>query len=333
MATLLNKVFGTFDSNNTDFKGQIESKAEEDFIKSPTHSLEGNEAVEASLEAKGAASTFATQKDSIQVSDKVEFSSLIADHVDDYDAEREYQLLEKVDAIQNTINKQLREKGLVKGDPEKQDFASVLDILSEDLYSTENNASNSLWGSIQKEHNLPNLRNITAAVHPEIYQTFAGTRHAKFGGMADAHLYPTDLFARWQQSGNIYEFPKHTGGHVTREVMYGREVGSKVTEGMTAAYTRHNKIVTGKFGGKLSGALYIFFAVGIILGRFEIVNWREEQRQRLKYGLRLMDTEGTAATNQTQQEIAEVHKKWLSTYYEEEEEEEEEAEEEEADEE
>jgi len=315
MSTLLNKIFGTLDVESKDVFKQLRELHDNQFLK--VNQPASDEVVGAQI-ATDALVDASLSKNTIQVMDKVEFSSIIPAHVSDFSIDKEYNVICKIDSVHQT----LVNKGV--------DFSNIkntLDVLSADLYSTENTAENSLWGSIAKEHNLPHIRSVTAGIHPEIYHTFAGYKNCKFGGMGDAHLYPTDFFNKWIESGSIIQYPKQTGGHVPREIMYGKEVGQRVDKAMFNYHLKHNKLVTGKYGGKLSGALYVFFAVGIILGRYEIVNWREEQRQRLKYGLRVLDEQSNLTT--TQEEVREQHAKWLQEYYEDDEEEEEESEEDE----
>lgn len=302
MSTLLNKIFGAVDYESKDALKQYTELHQNQFLKVPEN---------VSSVATNAIAPSTTGTGAVQVLDQVDFNSVIPAHAADFSVDKEYNVICKVDAVHQT---------LVNKGVDFSDIRKTLDTLCDDLYSTENTVDNSLWGAIAKEHNLPHIRTITAGIHPEIYHTFAGYSTARFGGMGDAHLYPAEYFSKWIASGSIIQYPKHLGGHLPREALYGKEVGQKVSQGMTKYYNNHFKLRTGKYGGKLSGGLYIFFTVGLILGRYELINWREEQRQRLKYGLRVLDEDTQLSV--TQQEVREQHAKWLKEYYEDDEEEE-----------
>jgi hypothetical protein len=317
MTTLIHKIFGLLDESNKDVVSQIQTKEEQEFIKAPRKTLADHEQAEALLETKLATDPTLKDKSFVEVSTHESYNDIIPKQGEEYTVDREYEMICKVDAVHQT---------LVNKGVDFSDIRKTIDTLYNDLYSPDKNMDNSLWGAIAKEHNLHGIRTITAGVHPELYTVFTGIKDAKFGGLGDAHLYTPEMIQRWTQSGNILQFPKHTGGHVPREILYGEAIGSRVKDGMYQYYLKHNKIITGKYGGKLSGALYLIFAFGIILGRYELVTWREEQRQRMKYGLRLMDE--SVEPNEVRRRMTEAHQRWLTTYYEEEEEEEQEEDEE-----
>jgi len=86
-----------------------------------------------------------------------------------------------------------------------------------------------VWDQIIEEQGLVGARTVGVAIHPDIFYNFLGEKDRKMGALRDQELFSNDLLQNWKKNGFSIEFNKGQGHNVTPEVLYGPDLGSKVS--------------------------------------------------------------------------------------------------------
>jgi hypothetical protein len=179
-----------------------------------------------------------------------------------------------------------------------------------------------VWDKIIEEQGLIGARTVGVAVHPDIFYNFLGEKDRKMGGLRDIDLFTNELLQNWKRNGFSIEFNKGQGHNLTPEVLYGPELGSKIAEYHQKLYQRYQQNHKKRYGGMLMG--FCFFTMGLytLWWQWQIVNYRDLERQRWKMSLRITDPD--APLTEQKRNMQKKNEEFLTSYYDDEEEEEEE---------
>lgn len=163
------------------------------------------------------------------------------------------------------------------------------------------------------ENNQSNEAKTTEfVIDSEIFKTIKGG-DVRMGGWGDADYFPDNMKRSWVQNGLAVQAPTAVLNRLTSSTVLGPKVGNALALNIWKGFETAVKFKKYKVGAKVAIGVYCGMGFWTLIGKWNHINFREVQRQRLKTAYRLSESE--VPLTPAQVTIAKKHLEWSKNFY------------------